>query len=75
MTVFQQTMIEERKAIIRKSRAEGRTEGRKQGRAEVARNLLKLKMSIEQIIEATGLSKEEVEKLAQKLNIKSCNGN
>lgn len=75
MTVFQQTMIEERKAIIRKSRAEGRTEGRKQGRVEVARNLLKLKMSIEQIIEATGLSKEEIEKLAQKLNIKSCNGN
>ena len=63
MTVFQQSMIEERKAIIRKSRTEGRTEGRKQGRAEVARNLLKLKMSIEQIIEATGLSREELEKL------------
>ena len=56
MTVFQQSMIEERKAIIRKSRTEGRV--------EVARNLLKLKMPIEQIIEVTGLSKEEIEEKA-----------
>ena len=66
MTVLQQSMIKERKAWARENRAKGRTEGMKKGRAEVAKKLLKLKMPIEQIMEVTSLSKEEIEKLEEK---------
>ena len=75
MTALQKYMIEERVACIRESRAEGmkrgRAEGMKrgkvEGKAEVAKNLLKLKIPIQQIIEATGLSKEKVEELSKDL--------
>ncbi len=50
-----------------KGRAEGRAEGKLEGerskQTEIARKLLKLKMPIEQIIEITELTKEEIEKL------------
>ena len=44
-------------------RKEGLKEGRKEKQIEIARNLLKLKIPVEQIILATNLSKEEIEKL------------
>lgn len=62
MTVLQQSMIEERRAMAKKCR--------KEGRAEVAKNLLKIRMPIEQIIETTGLSQEEVEELSKSLKEK-----
>lgn len=60
-----------------KGRAEGRTEGRAEGRAEghaegaeqnkkeTAKKLLEMKMEIEQIMEVTGLTREEIEKLKE----------
>ncbi|MDO4462569.1 MAG: hypothetical protein Q4C30_08805, partial [Bacteroidia bacterium] len=56
---------------IAKGREEGRAEGREEGRAEgerhqqiqIAKNLKGLNMSISQIVLATGLSEEEINKL------------
>jgi predicted transposase/invertase (TIGR01784 family) len=45
------------------ARREGRAEGHTEGRTDVARNLLKMNMPIEQIIDATGLTRDEVEAL------------
>ena len=58
-------------AGIRRGRKDGLLQGRRDGIAagsyqakrETAKNLLTLKLSIENIAEATGLTKEEVEKL------------
>ncbi len=43
--------------------AEGRAEGIKENQIETAKKLLKLKMPIEQIIEVTNLTKQEIEKI------------
>lgn len=56
---------------LAEGRAEGREEGRAEGRVEgeklakntFAKKLLKANFSIEQILELTGLSKDEIEKL------------
>ena len=48
---------------IRKGRRDGIAAGAYQKARETAKNLLTLKLSIENIAEATGLTKEEVEKL------------
>ena len=48
---------------IRTAEAKGKAEGRAEGRAEVARNLLSMGMSIEDIAQATGMTKEEVASL------------
>ena len=42
---------------------DGKAEGKAEGKTEIARNLLKKKMSIQDIAEVTGLSIEEIEKL------------
>lgn len=42
-------------------RKEGLVEGLAKGRAEVARNLLNMGMSVEDISKATGISKDEIE--------------
>jgi predicted transposase/invertase (TIGR01784 family) len=48
------------------SRVDGaRAEGLAEGRAGVARNLFKTNLSIEQIVTATGLTREEIEALKQ----------
>lgn len=46
----------------KRSMEEGRATGRVEGRKEVARNLLRMGMSMEDISKATGISKEEIEK-------------
>ncbi len=46
-------------------RAEGRVEGRKEEKIEIAKNLLSLNMTTENISKATGLSKEEIEQLRE----------
>ena len=48
---------------IRRGRRDGIAAGAYQKARETAKNLLTLKLSIENIAEATGLTKEEVEKL------------
>ncbi len=42
---------------------QGKEEGLKQGKIEVAKSLLSMNLSIEQISKATGLGVEEIEKL------------
>ena len=39
-------------------------EGEKRGKKEIAKNLLKMGMEIPKVIEATGLDKEEIEKIS-----------
>lgn len=48
---------------IMTERAEGRAEGRAEEKAAIARNLKALGMTAEQIAQATGLTKEEVERI------------
>ena len=52
-------------AVQREEEAEakGKAEGKSEAIIETAKKLLKMGLSIEQIIEATGLTKEEIEKL------------
>ena len=46
-----------------KGRAEGIAEGKAEGKAEVARNLLAMGMSWTQIIQATGLTEDQLKQL------------
>ena len=45
------------------NREEGRAEGRAEGKAEVARNLLHMGMSVDDVAKACEVTKEEVERL------------
>ena len=47
----------------KKGLAEGREEGKTEERLEIAKKMLGMGLSVEQIMEATGLSKEEIIKL------------
>jgi len=49
----------------RRAKKEGRLEGRLEGKIEAAKILIKKGIDLETIIEATGLSKNEIEKLQQ----------
>ncbi|MDO5306057.1 MAG: hypothetical protein Q4E87_10830 [bacterium] len=57
----------DRKFAMTAAREQGREEGRSEGRAEekidVAKKMLEKNMDISLIIEVTGLTKEEIEKL------------
>ena len=64
---IEEGMKEGREKGLKEGREEGRKEGREEGRAdktkEVAQNMKKMGMSIEQIAQACGISVEEAEKL------------
>jgi len=45
------------------AKQEGKLEGRLEGKLEVARNLLKISLSIDQIVAATGLTEDEIKQL------------
>ena len=47
----------------KKGKAEGRTEGKTEAKNEIAKKMKAKNMSIEEIVELTGLTKEEIEKL------------
>ena len=47
----------------REARAEGRTEGRAEGIVEVAKKLMARNRPMDEIVEVTGLSRKEIEKL------------
>ncbi len=51
------------KSAKKEGRIEGRKEGRVEGMAEVAQKLLKMNMSIEKIVEITGLTPSEIVKM------------
>ena len=53
--------VDSNKRSMEEGRAEGRKEGMAEGRKEVARNLLRMGMSIEDISKATGIAKAEIE--------------
>ncbi len=59
-SVIYQEILEEG---IEKGRQEGRQEGIVESKIIIAKNLLSLGISLEQVATATGLSLEEVEKL------------
>lgn len=48
-------------------RKEGRKEGEKEAKTTIAKNMLKLKIDIETISKATGLTKEEIQKLHENI--------
>ena len=58
-----QLMYEAKRDGKAEGRVEGKTEGAKEEKVQIAKNLLKLNVKIETIIEATGLTKEEIEKI------------
>ena len=58
-----------RKEGKEEGKEEGRKEGRKEERIEIAQKLLSLNIDIEKIIQATGLSKGEIEKLRADENL------
>ena len=52
---------------LEKGREKGREEGRIGGKAEVARELILMHLDVEQIIKATGLSREKIAQLRKEL--------
>ena len=62
---FQQAVEDRARFLMDQKEREGQSkeEGKKEGNIEVAKKMLELKISIEQISIATGLTKEEIEKL------------
>jgi predicted transposase/invertase (TIGR01784 family) len=48
---------------MREGRAEGKREGKAEGKIEIARNLKAMGLAAEQIVTATGLAPEVIEKL------------
>lgn len=60
---YEQGKAEGRAEGMKKGRAEGLKEGKLREKIEIAKNLLKIGLSMEQISQATGLSSEEIERL------------
>ncbi|KAJ50150.1 Na+/H+ antiporter NhaD/arsenite permease-like protein [Clostridium tetanomorphum] len=50
------------------NKAEGIKEGENRKAVEVARNLLSMEMDLLTVVQATGLSKEEIEKIKEDMN-------
>ena len=50
------------------AKEDGKEEGREEKKKEIARKLIKMKLPIEQIMEATGLTKEQIERLEHEDN-------
>ena len=57
------TYLRQRTYDMDKGREEGRAEGAHDARLETARNAFKMNLSIEQIVQLTGLTEEEVSEL------------
>jgi predicted transposase/invertase (TIGR01784 family) len=62
-SLLETAKFEGRKEGRKEGRQEGLKEGRKEGKIEVAKTLLSMRLSIEEIERATGLSQEEIENL------------
>ena len=62
----ERTLLDDRyQKGIEKGKEEGRAEGMSQRSLEIARNLLSLGLPVDQITQATGLTKEEIELLKE----------
>ena len=53
------------RADQQKERKNGLAEGERAKQLEIAKNLIKLGLNVDDIVKATGLSKEEIEKLTE----------
>ena len=62
---WQEGRKEGRQEGRQEGRKEGRLEGRKEGLLEAAKAMLQGHLSVEQIVRFTGLSQEDVQKLAE----------
>lgn len=63
-TVLGQYLLNEaREKAKKEGREEGREKGRVEEKIEIAKKLLNLNVSLETIIEATGLTREDIEKI------------
>ena len=58
-------LIEGRAEGLVEGMQKGRVEGEKQGRYEVALNLLEMRLTLEAVMQAPGLSKDEIIQLTQ----------
>ena len=58
-------IVSSEKTLLEGTYDEGVQEGERKQAVIIAKNLLSLKVSVETIIEATGLSKEDIESLCQ----------
>ena len=56
-------LVDSNRRSMEEGRAEGIAEGIAEGRVEIARNLLNMGMSIDDIAKATGLQRQEIERL------------
>ncbi len=55
--------------IKREGREEGKAEGKQEERVTIASNLLKMGLSLQDVANATGLSKEQIEDVQQRLDV------
>ena len=69
MTLAQIFREEGKEEGIIKGIEKGIEVGAKQGKLEVAKRLINMELPIEQIVDATGLSKKEIEKIAAGMEV------
>ena len=69
VTNLEVTLEEMQREAETRGKKKGKLEGKKEGKKEVAKNLLLLNMDIDNIAKATGLTKEELEKLQKQLQV------
>ena len=54
--------------VHKKEMNSARYEGRRENQLEIAKNLLNMSLSVEDVMKATGLSRKEINKLVQMVN-------
>ena len=54
---------EQKRMEIEKGRAEGREQGRAEGKLEIAKNLLAMGIPMDKVVQASGLTKEQISAL------------
>lgn len=69
MSSFFDRLVEENIKLIRKGKKEGKIEGIIQTKMEIAKNMIKKEQEDKVIIETTGITKEELEKIKKELVI------
>ena len=62
---LERTCRRKERTALQKEKQNGMAKGERAKQLEIARNLIKLGLNIEDIVKATGLSKEEIEKLTE----------
>lgn len=55
--------VEQKRMEIEKGRAEGREQGRAEGKLEIAKNLLAMGIPMDKVVQASGLTEEQISAL------------